>query len=62
MGDINQESSKNIARKTIKFLQLSMLNIGKFYFGDCSCQKTFNFSKLNCHRNNFLHYDFHFSM
>jgi len=27
----------------LKFLQLSMLNSVKFYFGGCSCQKTFNF-------------------
>jgi len=28
----------------LKFLQLTMLNSEKFYFGGCSCQKTFNFS------------------
>jgi len=47
MGDANQESLKNISKKRIvklKFLQLSMLNNGKFYFGGCSCQETFNFS------------------
>jgi len=28
----------------LKFLQLSLLNSEKFYFGGCSCQKSLNFS------------------